>query len=208
MSVNGRPLRRGPAFVGLTVACVLVHAAALQGWVAAQPLQTSPAMVAQAVSMRVIAAPEHLETSTAPVAVPAAAGTVRPNRTAPGRAAPPQQGQVLAVPSPVAPHLPTDVLDVRPMPRSAPDERFVDEVHRSGLPIRVRLFVEADGSVSSADVLSLVPGDEEAAQSVVAMFRDTAFIPGRLGGRDVASYLDIEIVLEPTLAPVVPVAHF
>lgn len=94
------------------------------------------------------------------------------------------------------------------MPRSAPDERFVDEVHRSGLPIRVRLFVEADGSVSSADVLSLVPGDEEAAQSVVAMFRDTAFIPGRLGGRDVASYLDIEIVLEPTLAPVVPVAHF
>lgn len=94
------------------------------------------------------------------------------------------------------------------MPASAPDERHVEEAPKSGLPIRVRLFVEANGGVSSAKVLSNAPGDEEAAQRVIAMFRDTAFVPGRLGGRDVASYIDIEIVLEPSLPEVIPLAHF
>jgi hypothetical protein len=189
------------------VACVLAHAAALHGWMGAQSLQPSSVVAAPTVSMRLIAAPEPAanpmaEVAAAEVAVPRLA------RAAPIRSVPPQQGQALATAAAQVHHLPTDILDVRPMPRSAPDERRVEDVHRSGLPIRVRLYVEADGSVSSADVLSMVPGDEEAAQSVAAMFRDTAFIPGRLGGRDVASYLDIEIVLEPTLPAVIPVAHF
>jgi hypothetical protein len=93
-------------------------------------------------------------------------------------------------------HLPTSALDVGPMPRSSPDERHVENVHKSGLPIRIRLFVEDDGRVSATEVLSVVTGDEDVAQSVILMFQETAFIPGRLNGRDVASFIDIEIVLD------------
>jgi hypothetical protein len=105
-------------------------------------------------------------------------------------------------------HLPTSALDVSPMPRSSPDEAQVESVTHSGLPIRVRLFVEADGRVSEANVLSHTPGDEDAALRVATMFQQTAFIPGRLAGRDVASFIDIEVVLEPNLPVTVPVAHF
>lgn len=105
-------------------------------------------------------------------------------------------------------HLPTAALEMRPMPRSAPDESLIEDVRKSGLPIRVRVFVEADGRVSSVDVLSAAMGDEDAALGVAAMFRDTAFIPGRMAGRDVASFIDIEIALEPTPQPAIPLTQF
>ncbi len=98
-------------------------------------------------------------------------------------------------------HLPTGVLDVPPMPRSAPDEQYVEHVHRSGLPIQVRLFIDSSGSVTETSLLGAAPGDEEAAEQVMVMFRKTAFSPGRLQGREVASFIDIELVLEPTLPP-------
>jgi hypothetical protein len=104
-------------------------------------------------------------------------------------------------------YLPTSVLDIRPMPRSAPDESRVEHVHKSGLPIRVRLYVEPNGSVSSGDIRSVAPGDEESAAQVIAMFRDTAFSPGRLQGREVASFIDIEIVLEPKLPESTPIVR-
>jgi hypothetical protein len=96
-------------------------------------------------------------------------------------------------------HLPTSELDVPPMPRSAPDEQYVEHVHRSGLPMQVRLYIDAIGSVTETSLLGAAPGDEEAAKQVMAMFRETAFSPGRLQGREVASFIDIELVLEPTL---------
>jgi hypothetical protein len=104
-------------------------------------------------------------------------------------------------------HLASHVLDVAPIPVSAPDERHVQDAHRSGLPIRVRLFIEDDGKVSDGIVLAAAPGDEQAAQSVLEMFRETAFIPGRLDGRDVASFIDIELTLDLTLPEVIPVTR-
>jgi hypothetical protein len=96
-------------------------------------------------------------------------------------------------------HLPTKALDLPPMPRSAPDRQMLDGFHRSGLPMKVRLFVEADGTVSATELLASAPGDDETATQVMAMFRDTAFSPGRRRGVDVASFIDLEIILEPVL---------
>ncbi len=100
---------------------------------------------------------------------------------------------------PAIEHLPTSALDVPPMPRSAPDEQYVEHVHRSGLPIHVRLYINTSGSVTEASLLGAAPGDEETAEQVMVMFRETAFSPGRVQGREVASFIDIELVLEPTL---------
>ena len=85
------------------------------------------------------------------------------------------------------------------MPRSAPDEELLAGFHRSGLPIQVRLYVEADGMVSATELLGSAPGDEDTASQVMSMFRSTAFSPGLHLGKDVPSFIDVEVVLEPLL---------
>lgn len=142
-------------------------------------------------------------------AAPAATSTRRASaqREEPARPAPVALAKTptTQAPQPVADaaieHLPTSALDVPPMPRSAPDEQYVEHVHRSGLPIQVRLYIDGSGNVTETSLLGAAPGDEEAAEQVMAMFRETAFSPGRLQGREVASFIDIELVLEPTLPP-------
>lgn len=209
--VGAHPSRhRWLALAGLTVVCVLVHGLIFKVWtgpmpaalVAAQGPAPAAVLTRFIVEARALqpAAPLTQVVRLAAVAPARAANRSRDDATPAADAAAPLLSQAF--------HLPSDALDIGPMPKSSPDERYVEEVHRSGLPILVRLFVESDGVVSSAQVLSNAPGDETAAQSVVAMFRDTAFIPGRLAGRDVAAYIDIEIVLEPTLPEVIPLAHF
>ena len=198
----------------LTAACVVAHAAVLGGLplLRAAPNQEA----AQPIAVRLVhvtrAAPETpqsvvaLNQQSALDAMPAAGPTSGVStshvgwvRTTPAE---PRESVSLAQP-PVADiamkHLPTSALDLPPMPRSAPDEQYVEHVHRSGLPIKVRLFIDASGSVTETSLLGAAPGDEDAAEQVVAMFRDTAFSPGRLQGREVASFIDIELVLEPTL---------
>jgi len=202
--------------MALTVACVLAHATVLGGLprLHAAPRQDA----AQHTVMRLMnvgmAMPETPQRDAAVTqrsaldAVPSAASMPRgsatrngPARTAlaetrePAPAGPPPSAEAASE------HLPTSALDVPPMPRSAPDEQYVEQVHRSGLPIRVRLYVDAGGSVTEASLLGAAPGDEEAAEQVMAMFRETAFSPGRLQGRAVASFIDIELVLEPALPP-------
>jgi hypothetical protein len=79
------------------------------------------------------------------------------------------------------------------MLRSAPDAALVEGVAHSGMPIRLRLYIEADGAVSDVELQFAQIEDEPAAQRLADMFRATGFLPGRLSGHDVASYLDIEI---------------
>ncbi len=196
--------RRRPVVAGLTLACILVHAAALDQLAStrrAEVAEQAPLAAAKVLNVRTIAMPSA-EGNTVAVAPSRASSDMHvdkvvsvvhvPRRSkAPDATAPPLPLAALAdsvapmLPSEQRPsanaHLPTHVLDVSPVPVSAPDERHVEDGHRSGLPIRVRLFIEDDGKVSDALVLDPVPGDEQAAQSVLQMFRETAFIPGRLG---------------------------
>ncbi len=202
--------------MALTAACVLAHAAVLDGL---PRLRVTPSQdVGQDNVMRLtnvsvampVAPPRNADlprhnaldevASTAPKRHASADGAApaRTTRVAPAGAvqeAPPSS------PSAAIEHLPTSALDVPPMPRSAPDEQYVEHVHHSGLPIQVRLYIDASGGVTEASLLGAAPGDEEAAEQVMAMFRGTAFSPGRLQGREVASFIDIELVLEPTLPP-------
>jgi hypothetical protein len=210
--------KRRAALVGLTAACVLAHAAVLGGLprLHAAPAADNAQRAVMHLTQVTVAATygtPALDVTAAPApseAAPAATGRRRaaPPRVeaaAPAVAPPAHEVLTSALPPAVADaaieHLPTSALDIPPMPRSAPDEQYVEHVHRSGLPIRVRLYVDAIGSVTETRLLDAAPGDEEAADQVMAMFRDTAFSPGRLQGREVASYIDIELVLEPTLPP-------
>jgi hypothetical protein len=204
------------ALMALIVACVLAHAGVLGGLprLHAAPSQDAAqhsVMRLTSVSMAMPETPQRdaaVTQRSALDAVPSAAPTPRGSaaRAGPARTAP----AVSREPAPAAPpssaeaaieHLPTSALDVPPMPRSAPAEQYVEHAHRSGLPMQIRIYIDARGSVTEASLLGVAPGDEEAAEQVMAMFRETAFSPGRLQGREVASFIDIELVLEPALPP-------
>ena len=89
-------------------------------------------------------------------------------------------------------YLPSQVLDRAALPRSAPDERMLAGVLFSGLPMKVRLFIDAAGSVVDVEILQ-ADEDAEALQQLRRMFIATLFIAGRHQGADVASYKDVEL---------------
>ena len=134
------------------------------------------------------AAPSPLQ-SPAPVPAPPVKPATRTvDDTAPGEPAT----------SPVT-FLPADRLDRRPTPVSAPDLRWLDALADqpvSGLPLRLRLFITAAGEVVAVEPVEVSELDAFALPALEAMFRDTAYVPGRYQGRDVASQIDLEVQLD------------
>jgi hypothetical protein len=198
------------------VMCVLAHAAVLGGLprLHAAPNQDAVQPIAMRLVPVSVTVPETPPKDVTVIrrsafdAVPAKAPTPRGStakvgeaRVTPGVLREPAHSASPPAPDTAIEHLPTSALDLPPMPRSAPNEQYVEHVHHSGLPMQIRLFVDASGSVTETSLIGAAPGDEEAAEQVMAMFRETAFSPGRLQGRVVASFIDIELVLEPTLPP-------
>ena len=95
--------------------------------------------------------------------------------------------------------LPASALDRRPTPVSTPDPRWLDTLADqpiSGLPLRVRLFITAEGQVVRVEPVEVSALDAVALPALDAMFRDTAFLPGRHQGRDVASQIELEVQLD------------
>jgi hypothetical protein len=101
--------------------------------------------------------------------------------------------------SPTGLFLPASALDRRPTPVSTPDPRWLDTLVDqpiSGLPLRVRLFITAEGQVVRVEPVEVSALDAVALPALDAMFRDTAFLPGRHQGRDVASQIELEVQLD------------
>jgi hypothetical protein len=210
-----RHRQRWLALSGLALACVIAHGAALDRLLmrheSAEAVRAQPAQAIALQARILIAATPPMpaierQTDVAPTPTRRAAQNAAASASVKSAfgAAVRSVDVPLPAPTPATDYLPTLALDMPPMPRSTPDEQFIDAVRKSGLPIRVRLFVGADGVVSSAELLNAAPGDEESAEQVMAMFRETAFSPGRLAGEDVPAFIDIEVVLEPSLSQLIP----
>jgi hypothetical protein len=88
---------------------------------------------------------------------------------------------------------PTRDLQIPPLPRSEPDITALKGISASGLPIRLRIYIDAAGTVANIDVLQSVDQDDDAVQRVKAMFYDTQFLAGKRAGADVPSFIDIEV---------------
>ena len=104
------------------------------------------------------------------------------------------QPSTATTPNPLTAYLPSSAMERRPMPVSEPNIASVRTDASSGLPVRLRLYIDRLGNVVS--VVPLLASDADAAfvAALERMFRTTAFIPGQRGGVDVASYMDIELV--------------
>lgn len=85
-------------------------------------------------------------------------------------------------------------LDLAARPRSAPDTTLLEGLRWSGVPMRLRLFVDANGTV--VDVVVLQSRDAaDVEQRVREMFLATGFIAARASGLDVPSYKDVDIAV-------------
>lgn len=89
--------------------------------------------------------------------------------------------------------LPSSVMDLGAVPVSEPDSRLLVGVESSGLPIRLRLYVDDHGAVKDIHILQADDADGPAIERLEAMFYATAFIPARREGKDMSSYMDIEV---------------
>jgi hypothetical protein len=142
-----------------------------------------PVMVARMVAPAQTVAPSNL-----PAAPLAQAPPSRPAHVAPATPVP-QTGVAT-----FGGFKPSRDLDRAAVPRSAPDVSMLEGLHFSGLPMRLRLYVDGTGKVVDVVVLQATD-DDEVIDRVRHMFLSTAFIAGRLRGEDVASYKDLELVL-------------
>ncbi|WP_394779279.1 energy transducer TonB [Undibacterium sp.] len=63
---------------------------------------------------------------------------------------------------------------------------------KSGLPIRLRVFIDAKGNVTKITRLLAPPADEDLVEKIINMMQQTVFMPAKRAGNDVASYRDLE----------------
>ncbi len=169
---------RGPHLL-LLAGVALGHVATLQAIVhPAKPVATEVAR--QAVAYRV-------RTLTPPAALQDTLSSPAPAAPSPAAATPPGEN------TPQAGYLPAHQLDWPALPRSAPDTTLLDGQALSGLPLTLRLYIDARGRVTTVDALVLADDDRPALPALQAMFRATAYSPGRRQGRDVASYVDLAL---------------
>ncbi|MCX7277606.1 MAG: hypothetical protein NTZ15_09840 [Burkholderiales bacterium] len=176
-------VKKQRVLVGAILLSVLGHLAAWWGLQSAKPRAPPVAAVqaAPVLQVQLLATPSAVATITQAARAPA---------------------PLLAYPHPVPavqaepdPFIPAELLDHPLVPRSAPDTALLDGLSFTGLPVRLRLYVDALGRVVDVVVLQADAGDEEAVAHMKAMFLATAYIPGQLQGAVVPARQDIELSL-------------
>jgi hypothetical protein len=91
--------------------------------------------------------------------------------------------------------LPSSQMERGAVPTSEPDSQLLNGVENTGLPIRLRLYVDKHGVVKDIHTLQADDMDAMAVERLKAMFYATKFIPARREGKDMSSYMDIELNL-------------
>lgn len=91
---------------------------------------------------------------------------------------------------------PGHILDRPPFPISAPNPRqFLVGKQIPPIPFKLRLYIDSEGKVVNIETELPNILDEYTIAPVKEMFYATSFIAGNLHGKDVPSYLDIEVEL-------------
>jgi len=197
---------RGRRLPAVAAVVTLLHAALLLGLArhgaTAAVARASP----PAARWIVLAAPKQ-DAGPAVSSAPTSATTMAAHRAEP-RSSPAASGAIagLQATSPI-PATPADdrtaaigiyraatMLDVPVRARSAPDISALAGLPWSGLPLRLRLFIDTQGTVVDARILQSAE-DDDVAERVRRMFLATGFTAGVEGGQPVPSYEDIELTI-------------
>ncbi|MDR3429819.1 hypothetical protein [Silvimonas sp.] len=103
---------------------------------------------------------------------------------------------------PPLPFIDSGTLDIHPVPRSAPN--LISAAQRalqgSGKPIRIRVYILESGMVYRVSILQHDERDQDAADLIADALKRTGFVPGRLNGHDVATYMELEFKTGPNIS--------
>ena len=137
----------------------------------------------------VAAAPPAFAKASAPTASAPPPVDARASGVAAGAASP-----ATAAAAGIGIYRPPSALDAPVRPRSAPDISILAGTPWSGLPLRVRLFIDAKGTVVDVQMPQSAE-QEELLQRVRQMFLATGFTAGTENGTPVPCYKDIELTI-------------
>ena len=184
-------------------AAVLLHAILMGGFFASSAnhrLVTGSRSVIEAQLPRLeLASASTSHESASTLAVNSVKRVTRSSRhgKTPAREEPPRPREFVSekadLPDSTTAFLPASALDRRPLPVSEPDAGMLDGAASTGLPIKLRLFIDKEGRVLRIDVLAAETGDIQFVERLKQMFFATRYIPGRLNELDVGAFTDIQL---------------
>ena len=84
-------------------------------------------------------------------------------------------------------------VDIKALPVSNIDISMVSDIERSGLPIKLRIYINVFGKIDNIERLSNAPQDEEFLNRIEFLLKETAFLPAKKNGVNVDFVQDIEL---------------
>lgn len=84
-------------------------------------------------------------------------------------------------------------VDIKALPISNIDISMVSDIERTGLPIKLRIFVNVFGRIETIERLSNAQQDEEFLTRLEFLLKETAFLPAKKNGVNVDFVQDIEL---------------
>ncbi len=86
----------------------------------------------------------------------------------------------------------TSDLERKALPISNIDTEMLGDVVITGIPLRLRIYIDANGRVKKIEELAILEQDRELANKLESLLMETAFLAAKKDGLDVNSYQDIE----------------
>lgn len=93
--------------------------------------------------------------------------------------------------SPFDNYLPEQEVEIKALPVSNIDETAVHQVFISGLPIKMRLYINDVGQVVKIDKLDVLAQDRPAQDALEKILLEMSFLPAKKSGASVNSYQEI-----------------
>ena len=84
-------------------------------------------------------------------------------------------------------------VDIKALPVSNIDISMVSDIERSGLPIKLRIYINVFGKIDKIERLSNALQDEEFLNRIEFLLKETAFLPAKKNGLNVDFVQEIEL---------------
>lgn len=98
-------------------------------------------------------------------------------------------------------------IERKALPISNIDQSMLGDTFISGLPIKLRIYINAFGNVTKVEKLAVMEQDQELAKKLESLLFNTKFLAAKKNGLDVSSYQDIELSMRSMPLPALPDAE-
>lgn len=86
----------------------------------------------------------------------------------------------------------TSEVDIKALPVSNIDTSMLELDYNVNMPIKLRLFINANGRIDYVERLSVLVQDESFADKIEDLLKEAAFLPARKENKNVDSFQDVE----------------